>query len=92
MTEKQIKQITLTDEELSKVITVAIFGYGTAFLKGNFSEEELKKLYDSTLESIQEGGFAEEFIQAYDKHLFPTLKAEIKKVVVEQEEDKLRYT
>jgi len=74
------KQLTISEEELAKIISIAIFGYNAGVNSIFLTHEQIRFLYDSTLESIKEGGFIEELILAYDKDLFDEMKEQIEKM------------
>lgn len=74
------KQLTFSEEELAKVIAVAIFGYIAGVENREITQEQVKHICESTLESIKDGGFIEELIQVYDKDLFDELKQEAAKL------------
>lgn len=74
------KKMELSEEEVAKVISVAIFGYICGVENRELTQEQVKHIYESTLESIKDGGFIEELITVYDESLFDELKQEADKL------------
>jgi hypothetical protein len=69
-----------SNEDMAKIITVAIFGYVTGVTKVPLIDEQLKNLYEGTLAHLEEGGLLEEFIEIYDSKLYDEVQEELKDV------------
>jgi hypothetical protein len=75
------KPQTYTPEEMSKIITVAIFGYVYGLDKNVLSKTQIKDLYDVTLEHINEGGFTEDLINIYDNDFFTEVTKQLAEAI-----------
>jgi hypothetical protein len=68
------KKLNITDEQLAKVIAVALMGYAASIEGREISNETVRGIYQDTLESINEDipgelSFIEDFVYIYDNDL-----------------------
>ena len=66
--------LTITDEQLAKIIAVSIMGYVTSICGQEITNEEVKQIYEATVESINEEipgelPFVLYFVDIYDNNL-----------------------
>lgn len=58
--------VTLTHEELSKIITCAITAYSKGLYNKTHTQEEIDNLYSDTLSSLRDENLHGEFLEQYD--------------------------
>lgn len=84
-----IKQYTLTEEELAKVITSACFGYVLASTGIALPEQAIQDCYEATIEEIQDSdpgeiGFIQELITTFDDNSYSERVKDYKEFMKEQ--------